>query len=181
VPVQTMHADDGIVIRVPDGTETDQSLLDLLTIDPDDISDLVVGELANAALFASRFRECAARALLLPRRRPDGRTPLWQQRQRAADLLAVASRYGQFPILLETYRECLRDVFDVPALTELLRDIAARRIRVVEVETPMASPFASSLLFNYIASYMYESAAPPRSAWTASCSRSWSAARSCAS
>ena len=160
VPVQTMHADDGIVIRVPDGTETDLSLLDLVAIDPDDIDDLVVGELANAALFASRFRECAARALLLPRRRPDGRTPLWQQRQRAADLLAVASRYGQFPILLETYRECLRDVFDVPALATLLRDIAARRIRMVEVETPVASPFASSLLFNYIASYMYEGDAP---------------------
>jgi ATP-dependent helicase Lhr and Lhr-like helicase len=160
VPVQTMHADDGIVIRVPDGTETDLSLLDLVTVDPDDIEDLVVGELANAALFASRFRECAARALLLPRRRPDGRTPLWQQRQRAADLLAVASRYGQFPILLETYRECLRDVFDVPALATLLRDIAARRIRMVEVETPVASPFASSLLFNYIASYMYEGDAP---------------------
>ena len=160
VPVQTMHADDGIVIRVPDGSETDRSLLDLLTIDPDDIEDLVVGELANAALFAARFRECAARALLLPRHRPDGRTPLWQQRQRAADLLAVASRYGQFPILLETYRECLRDVFDVPALTGLLRDIAARRIRMVDVETPVASPFASSLLFNYIASYMYEGDAP---------------------
>jgi ATP-dependent helicase Lhr and Lhr-like helicase len=145
---------------VPDGTENDLSLLDLVTVDPDDIEDLVVGELANAALFASRFRECAARALLLPRRRPDGRTPLWQQRQRAADLLAVASRYGQFPILLETYRECLRDVFDVPALATLLRDIAARRIRMVEVETPVASPFASSLLFNYIASYMYEGDAP---------------------
>ncbi|HEX6256472.1 MAG TPA: DEAD/DEAH box helicase [Euzebyales bacterium] len=160
VPVQTMHADDGIVIRVPDGTEAEASVLDLLTIDPDDVEDLVVGELANATLFASRFRECAARALLLPRRRPDGRTPLWQQRQRAADLLAVASRYGQFPILLETYRECLRDVFDVPALADLLRDVAARRVRMVEVETPTASPFASSLLFNYIASYMYEGDAP---------------------
>jgi ATP-dependent Lhr-like helicase len=160
VGVQTMHADDGIVVRIPDGTETDVDLTDLLTIDPDDVEDLVVGELANSALFASRFRECAARALLLPRRRPDGRTPLWQQRQRAADLLAVASRYGQFPIVLETYRECLRDVFDVPALVGLLRDVAARRIRVVAVETPQASPFASSLLFNYIASYMYEGDAP---------------------
>ncbi|CAN5904069.1 ATP-dependent helicase [soil metagenome] len=160
VPVQTMHADDGIVVRVPDGTDADLSLTDLLTIDPDDVEDLIVGELSNSALFASRFRECAARALLLPRRRPDGRTPLWQQRQRAADLLAVASRYGQFPILLETYRECLRDVFDVPALVDLLRDIAARRIRVVEVETAMSSPFASSLLFNYIATYMYEGDAP---------------------
>ncbi len=160
VPVQTMHADDGIVVRVPDGSETDLSLLDLLTIDPDDVEDLVVTELANSAMFASRFRECAARALLLPRRRPDGRTPLWQQRQRAADLLAVASRFGQFPILLETYRECLRDVFDVPALVGLLRDVAGRRIRMVEVETAVSSPFASSLLFNYIASYMYEGDAP---------------------
>ncbi len=160
VGVQTMHADDGIVVRVPDGTGTDVDLTDLLIIDPDDVEDLVVGELANSALFASRFRECAARALLLPRRRPDGRTPLWQQRQRAADLLAVASRYGQFPVLLETYRECLRDVFDVPALVGLLRDVAARRIRMVAVETPQASPFASSLLFNYIATYMYEGDAP---------------------
>jgi ATP-dependent Lhr-like helicase len=133
---------------------------DMFVMAPDDIEDMVVTELANSALFASRFRECAARALLLPRRRPGGRTPLWQQRQRAADLLAVASRYGQFPILLETYRECLRDVFDVPALVDVMRDIAARRIRLVEVETPLASPFASSLLFDYIASYMYEGDAP---------------------
>jgi ATP-dependent Lhr-like helicase len=158
--VQTMHADDGIVVRLPDGTDTDRSLRDLLIVPPDDVEDMVVTELANSALFASRFRECAARALLLPRRRPGGRTPLWQQRQRAADLLAVASRYGQFPILLETYRECLRDVFDVPALIGVLRDISARRIRIVEVETPLASPFASSLLFDYIASYMYEGDAP---------------------
>ncbi|MBW3606314.1 MAG: DEAD/DEAH box helicase, partial [Actinobacteria bacterium] len=160
VPVQTMHADDGIVVRVPDGTDADLSMIELATIDPDDVEDLIVTELANSALFASRFRECAARALLLPRRRPDGRTPLWQQRQRAADLLAVASRYGQFPVLLEAYRECLRDVFDVPALVGVLRDVAARRIRMVEVETAVASPFASSLLFNYIATYMYEGDAP---------------------
>jgi ATP-dependent Lhr-like helicase len=160
VPVQTMHADDGIVVRIPDGTEVDRAMRDLLVIDPDDVEDMIVTELANSAMFASRFRECAARALLLPRRRPGGRTPLWQQRQRAADLLAVASRYGQFPILLETYRECLRDVFDVPALIGLLRDVAARRIRIVEVETPLASPFSSSLLFNYIATYMYEGDAP---------------------
>jgi ATP-dependent Lhr-like helicase len=160
VPVQTMHADDGIVVRIPDGTDADISVRDLLIIDPDEVEDLVVTELANSALFAARFRECAARALLLPRRRANGRTPLWQQRQRAADLLAVASRYGQFPILLETYRECLRDVFDVPALVDLLRDIAGRRIRIVEVETPVASPFSSSLLFDYIATYMYEGDAP---------------------
>jgi ATP-dependent Lhr-like helicase len=159
-PVQTMHADDGIVVRIPDGTDADISMRDLLVIEPDEVEDLVVSELANSALFAARFRECAARALLLPRRRPNGRTPLWQQRQRAANLLAVASRYGQFPILLETYRECLRDVFDVPALVDLLRDIAGRRIRIVEVETAMASPFSSSLLFDYIATYMYEGDAP---------------------
>ena len=160
VPVQTMHADDGIVVRIPDGTDADISLRDMLIIEPDEVTDLVVTELASSALFAARFRECAARALLLPRRRPNGRTPLWQQRQRAADLLAVASRYGQFPILLETYRECLRDVFDVPALVDILREIAGRRIRIVEVETPLASPFSSSLLFDYIATYMYEGDAP---------------------
>ncbi len=158
--VQTMYADDGIVVRLPEADELAGSPRDLVLIDPDDLEDLVVAQLADSALFAARFRECAARALLLPRRRPGGRTPLWQQRQRAADLLAVASRYGGFPILLETYRECLRDVFDVPALTAVLRDVAARRVRVVEVETPAASPFASSLLFDYVASYLYEGDAP---------------------
>src|SRR5207248_4976699 len=113
-----------------------------------------------SALFAARFRENAARALLLPRRRPGSRTPLWQQRQRAADLLAVASQHGSFPILLETYRECLRDVFDLPALVELLRDIRARRVRVVSVDTVRPSPFASSLAFAYIATFLYEGDAP---------------------
>ena len=160
--VQTMHADDGIVVRLPEAE--DSALPDIVAetmlIDPDDIEDLVVEQLADSALFAARFRECAARALLLPRRRPGGRTPLWQQRQKAADLLAVASRYGSFPILLEAYRECLRDVFDLPALVELLRGVRSRTIRVAQVETPTASPFASSLLFDYIASYMYEGDAP---------------------
>ncbi|HVL98714.1 MAG TPA: DEAD/DEAH box helicase [Egibacteraceae bacterium] len=162
----TMATDDGIVIRLPD-TDADggaAGLAGTVVIDADDVEDLVVGELANSALFAARFRECAGRALLLPRRRGGSggvaRTPLWQQRQRAHDLLAVASRYGSFPVLLETYRECLRDVFDVPALVALLRDVAARRVRVVEVTTPQASPFASSLLFGYMAGYLYEGDAP---------------------
>jgi len=159
--VQTMESDDGIVLRLPDVEGLDPAeVLDTIVVPPDEVEDLVVGELADSALFAARFRECAARALLLPRRRPGGRTPLWQQRQRSADLLAVASRYGSFPILLETYRECLRDVFDLPALQEVLGGIAARRIRVTDVETPQASPFASSLLFDYLAMYMYEGDAP---------------------
>src|SRR6185295_4204415 len=114
----------------------------------------------SSALFAAHFRENAARALLLPRRRGDTRTPLWQMRQRAADLLAVASRFGSFPILLETYRECLQDVFDLPALQEVLNSIQQRQIRVTSVETASASPFARSLLFDYIAEYMYEGDAP---------------------
>src|SRR3989442_14800740 len=114
----------------------------------------------DSALFASRFRENAGRALLLPRRRPGTRTPLWQQRQRAADLLAVASRYGSFPILVETYREVLSDVFDLPALRDVLGGIGRREIAVHSVETVKASPFASSLLFDYVAAYMYEGDAP---------------------
>ena len=117
-------------------------------------------ELGGSALFASHFRENAARALLLPRRRGDARTPLWQMRQRASDLMAVASRYGSFPILLETYRECLQDVFDLPALQDVLRGIQQRHIRVTSVETASASPFARSLLFDYIAEFMYEGDAP---------------------
>jgi len=161
--VQTMEADDGIVLRLPEADDVPP--LDAIMIDADEVEELVVAELSGSALFGARFRECAARALLLPRRRGGsgggiGRTPLWQQRQRAADLLSVASRYGSFPILLETYRECLRDVFDLPALQELLSGIASRRVRVSQIETPVASPFASSLLFDYIASYMYEGDAP---------------------
>ena len=128
--------------------------------DPDDIADLVTAEVGASAMFASRFRECASRALLLPRRQPGRRTPLWQQRQRAAQLLEVASRYPAFPIVLETVRECLRDVFDVPALTALLRDIAARKVRIVEVETSTPSPFGKSLLFRYVGAFMYDGDAP---------------------
>ncbi len=158
LPVETMWSDDGIVLRLPEAV--DEIPADEFLIDPDEIDEIVVSTLPQTSLFASRFRECAARALLLPRRRPDSRTPLWQQRQRAADLLAVAAKYPTFPILLETTRECLQDVFDVPALREVLRDLRARRIRLVAVETPKASPFAQSLLFNWIAAYMYEGDAP---------------------
>src|ERR1700734_733125 len=122
--------------------------------------DLTPAEVGASALFASRFRECASRALLLPRRQPGRRTPLWQQRQRAAQLLAVASQYSTFPVVLETVRECLQDVFDVPGLVTLMRDIAGRRIRLVEVETPAASPFSKSLLFRYVGAFMYEGDAP---------------------
>jgi len=156
--VQALHTDDGIIIRVPDSDEPPPTGIALL--DPDDVGALITAEVGASALFASRFRECASRALLLPRRNPGQRTPLWQQRQRSAQLLEVASRYPAFPIVLETVRECLRDVFDVPALTGLLRDIAARRVRVVEVETQTPSPFGKSLLFRYVGAFMYEGDAP---------------------
>ena len=158
LPVETMWGDDGIVIRLPESA--DDVDVDAFRIDPDDIDELVVATLPQTSLFSARFRECAGRALLLPRRRPDQRTPLWQQRQRAADLLAVAAKYPSFPILLETSRECVQDVFDVPALKEVLGGIQSRQIRLVQVETAQSSPMASSLLFNWIAQYMYEGDAP---------------------
>ena len=158
--VQTIWSDDGIAIRLPEGDAPLDGIEALLFPDPEDLEDLVVGQVASSSLFASRFRENAARALLLPRRRPGTRTPLWQQRQRAADLLAVASRYGSFPILVETYRECLSDVFDLPALREVLAGVARREIAVHSVETLRASPFASSLLFDYVAAYMYDGDTP---------------------
>jgi ATP-dependent Lhr-like helicase len=158
VAVQAIWSDDGIIVRLPDADDAPPS--EVVILDPDEIEELVVAEVGHSALFASRFRENAARALLLPRRRPGSRTPLWQQRQRAADLLAVASKYGSFPILLETYRECLRDVFDVAALTSVMADIRARRIRVASVDTQLPSPFASSLAFAYVAQFMYEGDSP---------------------
>ena len=158
--VQTIWSDDGIAIRLPEGDAPLDGIEALLFPEADEIEDLVVGQVASSSLFASRFRENAARALLLPRRRPGTRTPLWQQRQRAADLLAVASRYGSFPILVETYRECLSDVFDLPALREVLSGVARRDIAVHSVETQRASPFASSLLFDYVAAYMYDGDTP---------------------
>ncbi len=158
MPVETMWGDDGIVLRLPEAA--DEVPVDDLIIDPEDIDELVLGSLPQTSLFSARFRECAARALLLPRRRPDRRTPLWQQRQRAADLLAVAAKYPTFPILLETSRECVQDVFDLPALREVLGQLRSRAVRVVTVDTAKASPFAQSLLFNWIAAYMYEGDAP---------------------
>ncbi|MEV0578954.1 MULTISPECIES: Lhr family helicase [unclassified Streptomyces] len=190
---QVMHADDGIVLRLPDA---DMMGLDLLDFDPaqdpaagagaaplapanvgldsdqppvgaadvafdqGEIAQIVTDQVGGSALFASRFRECAARALLLPRRSPGKRTPLWQQRQRAAQLLQVASEFGSFPIVLEAVRECLQDVFDVPGLTEVMSDLEARRIRLVEVTTQEPSPFARSLLFGYVAQFLYEGDSP---------------------
>lgn len=198
---QVMHADDGIVLRLPDadlmsldlldfdapkgsggedtgsgdGPETDRGLMlpdaaydsgqapvgaaDVV-FDQGEVQQIVTDQVGGSALFASRFRECAARALLLPRRSPGKRTPLWQQRQRASQLLQVASEFGSFPIVLEAVRECLQDVFDVPGLTELMGDLEARRIRLVEVTTTEPSPFARSLLFGYVAQFLYEGDSP---------------------
>ncbi|WP_196441092.1 DEAD/DEAH box helicase [Planomonospora sp. ID67723] len=158
VDVQAVHSDDGIVLRIPDTLSDPPS--DVAVFEAEEIERIVTEELGGSALFAARFRECAGRSLLLPRRSPGRRTPLWQQRQRASHLLGVAARYGSFPVVLETMRECLQDVFDVPGLVRLMRDIAARRVRLVEVETSQASPFAASLLFNYIGAFMYEGDAP---------------------
>ncbi|WP_436739260.1 ATP-dependent helicase [Streptomyces sp. BBFR102] len=177
---QVMHADDGIVLRLPDADLLGLDLLDDepsgpgtafdaeqspvgaqdVTFDKGEIEQVVTDQVGSSALFASRFRECAARALLLPRRSPGKRTPLWQQRQRASQLLQVASEFGSFPIVLEAVRECLQDVFDVPGLTELMGDLEARRVRLVEVTTPEASPFARSLLFGYVAQFLYEGDSP---------------------
>ncbi len=152
-------SDDGIVVRLPD-TEDAPPGADLFVFDAEEIEPIVTAEVGGSALFASRFRECAARALLLPRRHPGRRSPLWHQRQRAAQLLDVARRYPDFPIVLETVRECLQDVYDVPALTELMTRVAQRRIRVAEVETTSPSPYAASLLFGYVGAFMYEGDAP---------------------
>ncbi|WP_186382542.1 ATP-dependent helicase [Amycolatopsis rhizosphaerae] len=161
---QVMHADDGIVLRLPDalddsGAEVTIGADDVL-IDPEEVEQLIVAEVGGSALFAARFRECAARSLLLPRRDPRRRTPLWQQRQRAAQLLAVAAKYERFPVVLEAMRECLQDVYDVGGLRELMSEVRARRVRVVEVETPAASPFARSLMFGYVGMFLYETDAP---------------------
>jgi len=156
--VETMWSEDGFVLRFP---ETDAPPeVDALLMEPEEAAQLVMQQLGSTALFAAKFREAASRALLLPRRRADGRTPLWQQRKRAYDLLSVASRYTSFPILLEAYRECLRDVFDMPALMETLRAIASRSIRVHVTDSRTPSPFAASLLFSYVANYIYDGDAP---------------------
>ncbi|GGG13045.1 DEAD/DEAH box helicase [Rhodococcoides trifolii] len=152
-------SDDGIIVRLPD-TEDAPPGAELFVFDRDEIADIVTEQVGGSALFASRFRECAARALLLPRRNPGKRAPLWQQRQRAAQLLDVAKKYPSFPILLETVRECLQDVYDLPALEELCTRIARRQIRVIDVETDSPSPFATSLLFSYVGQFMYEGDSP---------------------
>ncbi|MDN8596776.1 ATP-dependent helicase [Corynebacterium tuberculostearicum] len=155
---QAVAGDDGIVLRLPEAeSEPDGSIF---AFDADEIADIVAEQVGNSALFASRFRECAARALLLPRRNPGKRAPLWQQRQRAEQLLDVARKYPSFPIILETVRECVQDVYDVPALTEVMRELSHRRIRIAEVTTEQPSPFASSLLFNYTGAFMYEGDSP---------------------
>jgi ATP-dependent helicase Lhr and Lhr-like helicase len=157
--VQSIWSDDGIAFHLPDADSPPST--DLLVLDPDELEELVLAEVGQTALFGARFRENAARALLIPRRRPGERTPLWQQRLKAQGLLQVARKYSSFPIVLETYRECLQDVFDLPALKRLLGRLRARELDLVDVETASASPFASSLLFDYIATYMYEDDTPP--------------------
>ncbi|MGA8210609.1 MAG: ATP-dependent helicase, partial [Nocardioidaceae bacterium] len=159
IDAQAMPGDDGIVLRVPE-TDQDPPAADVVVFDADEIEDIVTAEVGGSALFASRFRECAARALLLPRRDPGRRSPLWQQRQRSAQLLEVAVKYPSFPIVLEAVRECLQDVYDVPALLGLMRDLSARRVRVVDVATTSPSPFARSLMFGYVAAFMYEGDSP---------------------
>ena len=185
VDVQAMHGDDGIVFRLPDlefdglNEDTDlggapgavpstggsgqagmAELMSLVLLEPDDVHDLVTEQIGGSALFAARFRECAARALLLPRRRPDRRQALWQQRQRSAQLLEVASQYPSFPIVLEAVRECVQDVFDVPGLVDLMTRIRSREVTTVDVETAQPSPFARSLTFGYVAQYIYEGDSP---------------------
>jgi ATP-dependent Lhr-like helicase len=156
--VETLWGDDGFVLRFPDTDEAPDS--DWILVESAEAMQLVLRQLGSTALFAGRFREAAGRALLLPRRRADQRSPLWQLRKRSYDLLSVASRYPKFPLLLEAYRECLRDVFDMPALIETLRAIEQRQLRVHVVETRKPSPFAASLLFSYVANFMYSGDAP---------------------
>ena len=156
--VETLWGDDGFVLRFPDTDEPPDP--DWFLVESAEAMQLVLRQLGSTALFAGRFREAAGRALLLPRRRADARSPLWQLRKRSYDLLSVASRYPSFPLLLEAYRECLRDVFDMPALIETLRAIEQRQLRVHVVETRKPSPFAASLLFSYVANFLYDGDAP---------------------
>ena len=158
VEVESMWSNDGFVLRIPESEETIRTE-DLLP-SPAEFRDLVLRQVGSTSLFAAKFREAAGRALLLPRRRPGMRAPLWQQRKRAADLLAVASRFSSFPILLETYRECIRDVFDLPAVENILSGIQRGSIRVTSIESDHPSPFAASLLFSYVANYIYDGDAP---------------------
>ncbi|WP_136050902.1 ATP-dependent helicase [Microbacterium sp. K36] len=152
-------SDDGIIVRIPDA-ESDPPGAELFVFDPDELEQLVTQEVGGSALFASRFRECAARALLMPRTNPNRRTPLWQQRQRSAQLLEVARRHPTFPVILETLREVLQDVYDLPSLRKLATSIADRRIRLVETQPGQPSPFARDLLFGYVGAFMYEGDSP---------------------
>lgn len=152
-------SDDGIIARVPDAAAEPPGA-DLFVFEPDELEQIVTDEVGGSALFASRFRECAARALLLPRLNPNRRSPLWQQRQRSAQLLEVAKRHPAFPIILETLREVLQDVYDLPALLRVTRQIAERRIRLVEITTSQPSPYARDLLFGYVGAFMYEGDSP---------------------
>ena len=154
-----MASDDGVIVRLPD-TDSEPPGAELFVFEPGELDEIVTTEVGGSALFASRFRECAARALLLPRYNPGKRSPLWQQRQRASQLLEVARKFPSFPIVLETIREVLQDVYDLPALTAIAGEIASRRIRIVETETELPSPFARSLLFGYVAAFMYEGDSP---------------------
>ena len=156
---QAMASDDGIVIRIPD-TDVDPPSGEVVVFEPDEIEQLVTDEVGGSALFAARFRECAARALLLPRRDPGRRSPLWQQRQRAAQLLEVAAKYPSFPIVLEAVRECLQDVYDLPALVGLMRRLERREVSVTDIETQSPSPYARTLLFGYVAQFVYEGDSP---------------------
>ena len=164
VEARAAAGDDGIVLRLPDavdesGAEIVPTVDDVL-LDPGEVEQIVVAELGSSSLYAARFRECAARALLLPRRDPRRRTPLWQQRQKASQLLTVASKFESFPITLEAMRECVQDVYDLPGLRQLMADVESRRVRVVEVQTQAPSPFARSLLFGYVGMFLYEMDAP---------------------
>jgi ATP-dependent Lhr-like helicase len=159
VNASVLWSDDGIALHFPDSDAPPPT--EQLVLDPDELDELVMGELAGTALFGARFRENAARALLIPRRRPGERTPLWQQRLKAQSLLQVARKYGSFPVMLETFRECLQDVFDLPALKRLLQGLKTRQIDLIDVESSSASPYSASLLFDYIATYMYEDDTPP--------------------
>ena len=158
IDVETLWSDDGFVVRFPDVEAPPDPAL--LMPDPEEVESLVLRQLGGTALFAARFRENAGRSLLLPKRRAGSRAPLWQQRKKATDLLAVASRFGSFPVLLETYRECLRDIFDLPALVETLTGLRKRSITVEVVDPQSPSPFAASLLFGYVANFLYDGDAP---------------------
>ncbi|MCS4490040.1 ATP-dependent helicase [Corynebacterium sp. ES2775-CONJ] len=158
IDAQAVSSDDGIVLRLPDADVEPGA--ELFLIDPDAIEHIVTEQVGNSALFASRFRECAARALLLPRRHPGKRAPLWQQRQRAAQLLDVARKYPTFPIILEAVRECLQDVYDLPSLVGVLEDLKLKKTRIVEITTEQPSPFAASILFSYTGAFVYEGDSP---------------------